>query len=178
MEENDNYDLKNMMITKKGKSYITYILGLEKQFIPLKFKFNNVKIPFGIEKYNYKYIINIEFIKNNTHMNYVNNIKAIDSVMKNLYVNKDNYNKISNDFKENIKNKQYSSCLREKVNMNPLLRTHLKMRSNKIITTINNTDNIMNLKNNFCNIDIQLTNIWSTPYNYGFVIYINNIDIL
>ena len=178
MEDNDNYNLKNMMITKKGKSYIAYILEMGKQFVPLKFQFNNVKIPFGIEKYNYKYIINIEFIKNNKHLNYVNNIRAIDNVMKHLYENKDDYNKISNGFKEDIKDKQYSSCLREKVKMNPLLRTHFRMKSNKIIKKINNTDNIMNLKNKFCNIEIELVNIWTTQYNYGFVIYINSIDVI
>ena len=178
----DKYNMYDIMITKQKKSknkYIIYAL-LKGKFIPLKLKLTKIKIPFGLENYNRKYIINAEFLKTNLGENQHKKIILIDKFMKNISKNPETLKKISVEFKLHIKGKQYVTCLREKVGCNPLLRLHTKMKGKNIVTTVcKNKEpySILDLKGKICDVEIEFTSIWVTDWNWGFVININTIDI-
>lgn len=178
----DDYNLTNLTITKKGRKYVSYSLK-NNEYEPMKLKFKNVKLMFGVEQYNNKYILNIQLCGSNELNNYYSTIKNLDLFMKNLRNEEfqQDCKRISNDFKSCVKNRHYTSCLREYDGYKPLLRTHLKFKGSHLLTSITKDGvpfNVRELKGKLCNLELELVDIWSTQYKYGYTIYINSIEIL
>jgi hypothetical protein len=130
---------------------------------------------FGIEEYNYKYIINFELTdlkKNNNIYNFHSFIKSLDNYFVTTAPQK---------IKE-IQNKTYISCIKsKKENLDPLLRIHLKNKNQNIITIFKNKDNNIisssDIKNKKCKCQIEIGPLWYTDTNYGIILYLNELII-
>ena len=176
-------NLRWIIFKKSGKKYSIYNrIPYDKSYTKYIFHLENMKSPFGIEKYNFKEIVNFEFTnhkENNEMFNQVSLIKQLDSFMKNI-----NNNELENSINpvtEDITDKQYMSCLKEKRNFDPLIRVHLKKKSKNTITNFyckHKNSNIYDIKNKICNITLELGDLWINEYNYGLVIYMSDIEIL
>lgn len=144
-----------------------------------------VLIPFGIEKYKNKEIINIEFTdlhKSNEMYNFYTNIKQLDNYINKLSYDNELKKKLNNNYFNNeiincVNNKTYISCIKERPNnFNPLLRVHIK--KNKIISTNNIPLDTTKIKNKLCIVDIEVDSLWFTSTGYGLVILCDSIKLI
>lgn len=131
-----------------------------------------IEIPFGIELYNNKEIVNILTKNdNNDNHNFINFLKRIEKI----FINSNNKNI---NFKNDIIDKKYISTVK-KSNQNILLRTHCK--NTDIYTIIDNKKIPVEkklLNNKKCICDIELSNIWFYGDNYGIMWSLLNVNIL
>jgi len=175
----NDQDLNNIIFKRSGKKYSIYNKNIyEKTYEKYTIKLENMLCRFGIEKYNSKKIVNLEFNeykKNNKMLNQFNDIKQMDNFMKNINLYNDSY--ILSD----LEDKQYLSCLREKKNYNPLIRLHIKEKSKNILTNftsrIDNV-NLSDIKGRVCNVTFEIGDLWINEYNYGLILYITDIEVL
>jgi hypothetical protein len=165
----DSYNLKNIVFKKNKKNFAVYESqkGVNRT---ITIKLLGMKVPFGVEKYGFKELINFEFLNkdtNNYSLNNYNKIKQLDNYFKQL----DKFN-----------DKNYRSCIRERDNYDPLLRVHLKKKSKNILTTVIAKDgssySIFGIKNRLCNIDIEIQNVWTTDSTFGILFCVKNIKLL
>jgi len=160
----EDYDFDRLQLLKnRGSSYSVYETknGERRKII---FTLENVVIPFGVEKYNYKEIINLE-IKNSKKDNIqLNNISAIRNLEK--------YFKDRPEFGS----KFFKSTIRNNYGYDPLIRTHLK-KSGKNTTTNVKNGSLHNLKNTVADITIELSSIWTTTDSYGITLVASDIDV-
>ena len=164
-----DYNLKNIVLKKNRKNYSLYEFkdGVNRV---ITIKLTGMKIPFGVEKYGYKELINFEFLnkdKYNNSLNNYNKIKQIDSYFRGL-----------KDFND----KYYKSCIKERDDYDPLLRVHLKKRGKNILTTIQSKNNtpvsVYELKNALCCIELELQSLWTTDDSFGLLFCVKNIKLL
>lgn len=171
-----NYLKKNIIFLRQGRSEKSYKIMYrnKKEFIPLKIKMEGIKIPFGIEKYKYKHIINLELInykKNNKMYNLLNQLLIFDKFLRSpetLCLSQDILNK--------LKGKQYISCLKQSKN-NPLLRVHIKTKGKTMQSTFYKNGNKIlpsDIKNMICDSIIYINSLWITQTNYGVVFVLDN----
>jgi hypothetical protein len=178
----DNYNLLNMTFIKSKNNYKIFIKNF-KQHNKLRIRTPSMFTPFGMEKYNSKDIVNLEFIdynKNNEMYNFLSTIRQVDKFFINLKY--DNFvSKLTNDKTKEIvsvlKNKSYISCIRPRgENFNPLLRTHVKKTKKTIQTVFYKGDDIINptdIQFKMANFTIELGFLWVTDTSYGVVWYLN-----
>ncbi len=140
-----------------------------------------MKIPFGIEKYFFKDIVNLEFLNfenNNYCKNFYSIICQIDSFMSKLSWNNSFQKELNLDdnLLNELKNKNYVSCLKTRPNnYDPLLRTHLSKKGSQIVTQFFTED--INKRKSFINNNelekkigyfvIELGSLWINNDNYG-----------
>lgn len=182
---------ENIIFLKKNKSYKPQLISFGKK-INICFNINNVKSPFGMELYNGKYILNIEFTNydnNNEIYNIYNEIKSFDDILLNLcsenMIKKFKF-EIPNDMLEKIKGKTYISCIKQNEKSKfPMLRTHIKKLGNNIKTIIYKKQNNINIstdsseiKNNICRFVIEIDSLWTNETSYGFLFMLNLCQIL
>jgi hypothetical protein len=161
----NNYNLKNTLFIPEKTKYRIVNVDLNKKVSKMTFKLNNVKMPFGVEKYNNKNIINLEFTnENNDDSNDYSKICLFDKYMKNLSEESSVF-KLPNELLELIKTKQYMPIIKQRSkNYKPLLRTHVKGKL---------TEEIEGSKEKI-SVDIELGQLWTTQYHYGVIFYILN----
>jgi hypothetical protein len=130
-----------------------------------------MNIPFGVEKYNYKDILNLEFgIKNgdnNIHNFYVN-MANIDDFFKKLSCDKQHIEKVKIPFNilHKIMGKTYVPSVRKRYNFDPLLRVYVK----KNLKFINKDGSIIsNIKSKTGTFTIVLDSLWISKYKYGII---------
>ncbi len=173
---------KNTVNYKKTDDNSTYKKNygiVNKDNERISFEINNIRVPFGIEKYNNQQILNITIdpTKNNEHYN-------IFTILKNLDDDFCNFDKIKSitvsnkDILLDIQNKKYYSNLK-KNNNNYIIRTHILGLPN-ICTIINGkkfpvTIDDINKKN--LNIKIEIGTFWITDENYGILLYAKEITL-
>lgn len=167
--EIQNTKLKCILKNKKFISIFDNLTGKA-----LKFKLENIFIPFGAELYNDNYIVNLEFEKvNNLHNNY---ISVIQSLEKNI---------INNNFETEINvngsiiNKKFFTSIKDS-KLGHILRTHLTKTTEIFILKKNNTKFYLdkeNLKGVSGNIEIGLKGMWINDESYGFYWNINSIQV-
>ena len=137
----------------KNKAFINVLSENKK----IKFSLNNIVIPFGVEIYNSKEIVNIEIQpKNNDSYNYISIIESIE-------------NKIKNSKLDIIKNKNLILSIKDS-KYGKILRTHLIKDPEIYIKSKTDTKiNLMktNLKNSESNVNISLKGIWIKDDSYG-----------
>ena len=180
----DEINLMNMVFKRSGKKYCVYDKSpYDKEYNKYVIKLTNMKCPFGVEKYNYKEIINFEFLgskKNNQMLNQYSLIKQIDSFLRNIKEETlENY--INYDMYDDINEKHYMSCLKEKRGFDPLIRVHLKKKAKNILTEVSKDGtyyDLNNIKGEMCNLTIEIGDIWINEYNYGLVLYVSEIEII
>jgi len=148
----------------------------------------NLKITFGIEKFNSKDIINLEFhqIKNdndNTIYNFLVQLKQIEQFISRLSFDYTASNELiykNYEFLKNIKGKQYMSCIRQKSNFNPTLRTHIWKNKSKNLTEFISDNQLMDyadVKGKEGQFSIELDSIWITDKAYGPIWLLKHGDI-
>ena len=184
----DKYNLFNLIFIKNKKNYSILIkdwqeINGKKKKITKKvlFKTPLMTIPFGIEKYFFKDIINLEFLnyeKDNICKNFYSLICQIDNFMSKILWNNKFQNELGleDNFINELKNKKYLSCIKIRPNnFDPLLRTHLSKKGNQINTQFFTEDidkkksliNINNLEKKIGYFVIELSSLWINNDNYG-----------
>lgn len=145
------------------------------------FKSPTMKIPFGLEKYLHKEILNLEFTncdKDNEMYNFFTQMKQIDKFMKKLsYMNDNMITEIPKDILESIKDKKYMPCIKYRPNkFDNLLRVHVKKQGNKILTKFvdqnNNPVFSDTLKEKSGHFILELAFLWISKDNYGLTWYV------
>jgi len=142
----------------------------------------NINIPFGVETYEKKNIVNIEIVPKRNNLQY--NYYAIISHFEKEMTDKNNfkYEKLSRD----IENKGYYPNMRES-KQGYILRTHIfntpevfSMVSgkNKNIKDIKDKRSLLDIGGVRANVEIELGTLWVTENNYGYLWYIKKIEIL
>jgi hypothetical protein len=124
---------------------------------------DNIFIPFGIEKYNNKIILNIELIESNNNNNIISKIDSIE-----------------NQLEKHFKNIGLIKSLK-KSKLGYILRTHFMKLTECYILKKNEEKIIIdesNLQNTECEINLLIKGIWITENNYGLYIIINNIRVI
>tara|TARA_B100002019_G_scaffold264715_1_gene253734 strand:- start:161 stop:739 length:579 start_codon:yes stop_codon:yes gene_type:complete len=171
-----NYNFKDIAFYQNKKSYNIFIYeDFMKEII---FNTPNLNIPFGIEDYNNKKILNLEFknIKlNNNLYNLYSNIKNVESFFINLNKNENIIKRpFPNNLLNDIKNKKFISSIKDKENFDPLFRIHLKKVKRKYLTTFKKKKNneeilyheIKKMNGIFC---ICLKSLWISNDSYGLI---------
>lgn len=148
----------------KTKTFINVLSENKK----IKFTLNNIVIPFGVEIYNQKEIVNLEIQpKNNETYNYISIIESIE-------------NKIKNSSLDMIKNKNLITSIKDS-KYGKILRTHLIKDPEIYIKSKSDTKiNLMktNLKNSESNVNISLKGIWIKDESYGLYWYLSECEII
>lgn len=155
----DNINIDSLNIYNINKKYYNILCNNE-QIIINKLLCH---IPFGIEKYNDKILLNIELLENNDNNNLLSKINSIEN-----YIIK------------KFPNLGLLSCFK-KSKLGHLLRTHFLKNTICYILKKNNEKIIIdecNLKLSDCEIDLTLKGIWINDNNYGLYFVINSIKII
>lgn len=173
---------KNAINYKKTDDNSTYKKNygiINKDNTRISFEINNIKAPFGVEKYNNQQILNIiiDPTKYNEHYNIFTTLKNLDDDLCKF----DNIKNIIGSNKDillDIQNKKYYSNLKNN-NNNYIIRTHILGLPN-IYTMINGkkfpvTLDDINKKN--LNIKIEFGTFWITDDNYGILLYVKEIIV-
>lgn len=161
----------------KAKSYEkeTYIIltkDNKKKTITLK----NILIPFGIEEYQGKSIINIEINpkKNNNSYNTHCILTTFENSLKTLVEKKD----ITNDLRESLEGKGYYDNMRESKN-GYIIRTQT-YGTPSVTTNLfgeKMSASISDIKKSVSNVVLELGSLWITDTHYGISWYVKEIDI-
>jgi hypothetical protein len=169
-----NFNLDKLNFQKKRKTYFIYEFENFKNKL-INFKSVKVNIPFGVENYNSKYILNLEYLNNNFSHNQIVEIKKIENFFSNL---KDK--NISLHLKEELEDKTFSSSLNKRKD-SILFRTHLKVQKKNIISEFkkNNSLIIFNeLKSHVGYFNIELKSLWTSKDKYGLIWIVKNGSII
>jgi hypothetical protein len=186
-----DYNFNEIFFLKQKNNYKIYIRN-KKNNEKIKIISPLLKIPFGSEKYQGKEIINLElsnYKSDNNIYNFFSLIKSIDNFFEKIswsdFIKNNLQNKISEDLLNDLKNKKYISCLKNRPNnFDPLLRTHLRHKKNvnskffKIENSIQKIISSNDLKNESGNFVIELDFLWTTKTNYGICFYINAAKLI
>ncbi len=123
---------------------------------------NNALIPFGVEKYNDKLILNLELFETNENNNIISKIEALEYEIQKYF-----------------KNMGIMKSLK-KSKLGYLIRTHF-LKSTECYILKKNGEKMMidenNLQNAECEFNLLIKGIWLSDNNYGLYIIINSIKI-
>jgi len=139
-------------------------------------------IPFGIELYNRKEILNFSLIDNNNERhNFIHYIKTLEKIFEEISNKKSPllpFIKFPPDFIKDINQKENVKTLRSS-NNSYLLRTHLS--KNTEIIKLNNNKKIYiekkDILNKKCSCELELSRIWIYKNKYGLLWNVNKIVI-
>lgn len=167
--EFNNIKLKCIL---KNKKFISVFESLTGNII--KYKLENIYIPFGAELYNNNYIINCELSNlNNIHNNYISIIQTLEkNIINNNFDKEFNVNRC-------LINKKFITSIKES-KLGYILRTHLTKITEIFILRENGTKYDLdknNLKGVNANIEIGLKGLWVNDESYGFYWNINLIQL-
>ena len=172
----DKYNLYNIMLIPLKKNFKIYHAKYypKKIYEIIKIKTLPMGIPFGIEKYNYKDILNIEFSNmnnNNTMYNFYSMISQIDKFFARLSYDKSIINKvyIPKKILQNISGKSYTPSIRSRPHkFDSLLRTYVK--SNAVFhDTSNRHVNKKEIKSKSGIFTLNLNSLWISKNKYGLI---------
>lgn len=134
-------------------------------------KLNKVNLPFGIESYNGKSILNIQIIpeSSNEHYNLYSAIAGLEKQFSKIekFVDK----KITDDIDE----KGYYPNMRDD-RVGNIIRTYIFTQPNVFSSLGKMT--LADTKKVKANVEIELGSIWITENNYGILWYVKSIEIL
>ena len=135
------------------------LLYIDKNNFNKKIKITTPKlyVPFGIENFGNKLILNLEFSKYKTN-NFVYNFYAIIKSLEKYVIN--------------LNKGLYTSCIKDRPEpYEPLLRANIKKYGKKILTNIVSKCNTKTLydidKNSYIHVELELNNIWLSNGKYG-----------
>jgi len=133
----------------------------------IKFILNNIVIPFGVEIYNQKEIVNIEIQpKNNELYNYISIFESIENKVKNSNIDLlKNKNLIPS-----IKDSKYGKIIRTHLILDPSI--YIKSKTDSKINLMKS-----NLKNSVSNVNISLKGLWLKNESYGLYWSLSDCEI-
>jgi hypothetical protein len=175
----ENINVKNLTFIKtktKSKNNISYIITNNSKKIQIELK--NISIPFGIEYFNGKTIVNIEINPNID--NYQYNLYSIISGFE-LNIQNINFENNKNfSLKNDINNKGYYPNIRES-KFGYIVRCYINSSLN--IWTTDTLENKMflsieNIKNTISNVKLELGILWINENNFGIIWYLKDIEIV
>lgn len=154
----------------------------------IKIRTPYLKIPFGVENYFGKSILNVEFTnyKNNNHsLTFFTTIKQIDDLFNKFIYDKNNINKFKNLSETIFHNlDDYNPSINMRDKYDPLMRIHLKKTKNKITTRfykiVNGEKTIASpysCKGKSCRLELELSSMWIRDNKYGLIWYANEVLI-
>lgn len=171
------YDFFKIGILEDKKNYKIIVDGKVLLKSPI------LSMPFGVEKYYGKDIVNLSFnTKDNASNNFLATLRSIDSFFQKLQMEEDFaknlQNKLPEGFLEKIKGKGYKSCIKQVGTFPPLLRCHLKRRGDNIISKFYESDkkttcNPYQIAKRSGNMTIELGFLWVTNDIFGLTFYLN-----
>lgn len=153
-------NINNLKIFNISKKYYNINDDTNKQII-----INNVTchIPFGVEKFNDKLLLNIELLESNENNNIISKIESIEKF-------------ISNKFQ----NLGLTSCVK-KSKLGYLLRTHFLKKTECFILKKNQEKMIIdeiNLNLSDAETNLTIKGIWTNDNNYGLYIVVNSVKVI
>lgn len=188
------YDLAKLIFMSEKKNYKVVHREYKSRPTPLRIKINDGFLPFGIEQYANKYILNIELKnhkKNNIMYNTFVELNNFDNFMKqfgdfmsdNKELKKLFIYDIPDDLLNKFKGKNYVSCLKirqtESKEFDPHFRVHLKSKKDKICNVFYDKDgnfiDFNKLKGTTGSFNIEIGSIWFTSTSYGFTYYLVSV---
>lgn len=176
-------DLNKLKFKKlKEKTVVTNYLITNFENKKYTIVLEDVDIPFGVETYEKKHILNIEINqkKNNKHYNYFAAISGFESTLtdsKNV-----KYEKLARD----IEGKGYYPNIRESKGGH-IIRCHIfttpsvfQMVSgkDKYIKNIKDKRSMLDVEKVKANVELELGTFWVNDNNYGYLWYVKTIEIL
>ncbi len=166
MSTENNHESCNIIDVHADKifagSYTKKFWKLNYNFKNIVIHLDNVLIPFGVEKYNDKLLLNVELIDDNINNNIISKLESIE---KNLYKFLPNLGLTTSIKKSKLGN---------------IIRTHLTKTTEIYILKKNNEKmpiDESNLQNSECEMNLEIKGLWLTENNYGLYITIKTIKI-
>ncbi|ARF09036.1 hypothetical protein Catovirus_1_1086 [Catovirus CTV1] len=167
---------KIILIPEKKKGY-RFAYNMSR----LKISTPEMYIPFGIEMYNNKEILNFTiYNKDNVTHNFIRYLETIEKVYEQFSgpeIGKSNlpFVNLPPDFIKDVQKKEFTKTLKPGTN-GSMLRTHVKNveisdKNNKLLLS----KDIIKKK---CKCEIELANVWIYGNKYGLVWHVNKIQIL
>lgn len=154
--------IEDLYIKKVNNSFYRLNIKDEEKYKNIIFKIKNVIIPFGVEEYKNKYCMNFELGEN---FEFNNSIKYLENELPNLL------------------NKKYavSSIINNK-SKNVLIKGHVKKIKSNFVTKYYENKKQCSLfdinKNNFYNLEIEISGIWVYNNMCGLYLHINKIFLI
>ena len=140
----------------------------------VSFILNNVNVPFGLEKFFDKEIINIELLDNNNdHNNIMSQLYSIDSKIKNKIFSSEI------NVRQMLTGKDFISVIKQS-KLGNILRTHPTSNCESYIQKKDGEKflvSLCNVKNTTCDVKITLKGIWIKNDTYGLYWTMSNINI-
>jgi hypothetical protein len=173
----DDVDYSKIFLINDKKGYrFAYKMNKMRIKTPILF------VPFGIEQYNNKEIINFQIkTTNNDQYNFKNFVLSIDKIYEQFSLKDDDsklpFVVLPQDFIKTVQNLEFSNSYKQDKN---LIRTHA-VKNIEIFTMNNNKKEILlknNIKGKNCICEFELSNIWIHNNSYGLLWNVINIEIL
>ena len=156
--------LNEILISNEKSNFYKLFREVNNNPKPIRINLNNVRIPFGIEEYKNKYILNFEMNDSENCIEYMDTIKKLEK----------NIGKLIEEDDIIIK-----SVLREREDLPILSRAYVKKNKHKFITVYKEEDKELSLfnleKNCFCEVVLEISGIWKYKNTTG--LYMNVISI-
>ena len=169
-----NHNFKNIAFYHNKTSYNIFIY--KDMMKEIKIQSSILNIPFGIEDYNNKKIINLELmnIKSNKDVyRMYSEIKSIELFFENFIKNSEIIDRdLPNNLLDDIKNKSFISCIKDRENSNALFRVHIKKIKRKYLTVFKKKNSEIlynNIKGEKGIFIICLKSLWISNDNYGLI---------
>lgn len=176
----EDIDWKKINLIPEKKKGYRFVYNMSR----LKIITPELYIPFGIEQYNNKEILNLVIIdNNNVNHNFINYLETIENIYEQFSKKENSKNKLPfvnlpPDFIKDVNNKEFTKTVKAGP-LGPTLRTHIK---NTEIYKKENEKKIYCVSSEIikkkCKCEIELSNIWIYGSKYGLVWNINKIEIL
>jgi len=163
-------NIQKLQLNQKSKLF--FILLCDNSII--KINIAQCNIPFGIENFSNKNILNIELLNtNNAHHNILSKIQALESAIStHSYIAEINV-------KQNLSNKIFNKSLKES-KLGFLLRTHPKTNMEIYIKKKDQSKMFIeksNIINTTSNVEIYLKGIWVNDTSYGIYWGVDYVEI-
>lgn len=156
--------LDEILISSEKSNFYKLFTSVNDNPKPIRLILDKVNIPFGMEEYNNKYVINFEMNDSENCIRYMETIKKLEKNIGNLIEN------------ENI---DIKSALKERDDLPILSRAYVKKNRNKIITVYKEDDKECSIfsmtKNIFYQVEIEISGIWK--YNNTGGLFLNIISL-
>ena len=156
--------LSEILVSNKTEGFYNIYVEENNKNKLIKIKVNNVNLPFGIEEYKNKYVINFEVNDNESCKKFTEIINKLERNIINLI-----------DHEVDTK-----SVLYKKENYPTKCRAYIKKNKNKFITVYKLNNKEVSLfeiqKNESYNLELEISGIWKYKNTSGLYINISQIN--
>ena len=184
------YDMYRLRFVSQKKNYTVYHSNKYKNE-QIVFKTPIMKLPFGVEKYGNKDVLNAEFTNrqsNNIMFNFWTEMSQFEKFIENLscdeetVINYLNANRFGGELVKQINGKPFTNCVRTRPEpYNPHFRLHVRHNVDMFRKTGDGSKQIMSstdIKGKAAILTVQLGSLWVTASSYGLVWYVNSVQVV